>query len=677
MTKQPRRLSIRVKWSIFISLAIILTLLATTIMMQYTTGKLFKQDAISANEAYTKNVAKHIDLSLRSYESSLDVFSTLAASYASNKNFDSAMQNTIKSIAEANDRLSAVYYMNFLTGELLLSFSGDLDIDTRESTTYKKLKANPELQWLGVNEDKVTGKILASLVAPVMRDGKMIGSVGYDIDLSRISEVRQSLEEESDNSLMILDEKGIIVTSFLQDMDGKNIRPSISGEHPAVEDITDLASYEWVDAIYEGDTHHTITQDGTRYDIYASTIPKLDWKVITYHPQSILMAKMNELRFTALIALIIGLIIGVACASFLAQRLTKIVRNFQKVIQHTADGDLTYEFNLSSRDEIGDLARDYNKMLASVRNLIAHVKQDISTVDAATKGLKVIATDNNTAITEVSKATETIALGAHQQSLQIDQGVATIQQLGSEIDELAQHANVIENEVDNVMKNVQQGTEQVQHLEHSYTNLEFSFHKVTDMIKKLDEQSQSISAVTNTISQISEQTNLLSLNASIEAARAGEHGKGFAVVANEVRSLAEESKASSTHIQQIISNVIADTAELVDVMKETNQTSDEQKQAVVAVSNSILNMAQSLSSILTRVQQETSTIRYIEERKEDVLRMVEDIAAVSQETTATSEEISSSMEEQTAAASEIASYTSQLDNLVIELEQTIQKFKVL
>ena len=676
MTKQPRRLSIRVKWSIFISLAIVLALLATTIMTQFTTGKFFKEDAIATNEAYTANVAKHIDLSLRNYESSLDVFSTLAASYASQKNFDASMNSAIKSIATGNERLAAVYYMNFITGELLLSFSGDIGIDTRESTTYKKLKANPELQWIGVNEDKVTGAILASLVAPVMKDGKMIGSVGYDIDLSRISEVRKMLEQDSPNSLMILDDKGVIVSSFLEGMDGKNIRPSISGEHPAVDDIPNLENYQWVDAVYQGETRQTVTQDGKGYDVYTSAIPKLDWQVITYHPQSIFVAKMNELRLTALVAIIIGLIIGLACAGYLAQRLTKMVRNFQSVLRRTAAGDLTHEFKVTSQDEIGDLAKEYNQMLASIRNLVTHVKHNVHTVDSSTKGLSIIAADNNTAVTEVSKATETIALGAHQQSMQIDQGVATIQQLSGEIDELSQHASAIETEVDNVMVNVQHGTEQVHHLELSYTNLEQSFHNVTTMIKKLDEKSQSISLVTNTISQISEQTNLLSLNASIEAARAGEHGKGFAVVANEVRSLAEESKASSTHIQQIIASVITDTAELVDVMTETNQTSAEQKQAVIAVSESIVSMAQSLRSILARVQQETATIRYIEQRKDGVLQMIEDIAAVSQETTATSEEISSAMEEQAAAATEIANYTQQLDQLVIELEQAMQSFKV-
>lgn len=676
MTKQPRRLSIRVKWSIFISLAIVLALLATTIMTQFTTGKFFKVDATAANEAYVTNVAKHIDLSLRNYESSLEVFSTLAASYASQKNFDASMNSAIKSIATDNERLAAVYYMNFITGELLLSFSGDIGIDTRESTTYKKLKANPELQWIGVNEDKVTGAILASLVAPVMKDGKMIGSVGYDIDLSRISEVRKMLEQDSPNSLMILDDKGVIVSSFLEGMDGKNIRPSISGEHPAVDDIPNLERYKWVDAVYKGETRHTVTQDGKGYDIYSNAIPKLDWQVIAYHPQSIFAAKMNELRLTALVAIIIGLIIGLACAGYLAQRLTKMVRNFQSVLRRTAAGDLTHEFKVTSQDEIGDLAKEYNNMLASIRNLVAHVKHNVHTVDSSTKGLSSIAADNNTAVTEVSKATESIALGAHQQSMQIDQGVATIQQLSGEIDELSQHASAIETEVDNVMVNVQHGTEQVQHLELSYTNLEQSFHNVTTMIKKLDEKSQSISLVTNTISQISEQTNLLSLNASIEAARAGEHGKGFAVVANEVRSLAEESKASSTHIQQIIASVITDTAELVDVMTETNQTSAEQKQAVIAVSESIVSMAQSLRSILARVQQETATIRDIEQRKDGVLQMIEDIAAVSQETTATSEEISSAMEEQAAAATEIANYTKQLDQLVIELEQAMQSFKI-
>ncbi|MBR8645554.1 hypothetical protein KEH51_20200 [[Brevibacterium] frigoritolerans] len=100
--------------------------------------------------------------------------------------------------------------------------------------------------------------------------------------------------------------------------------------------------------------------------------------------------------------------------------------------------------------------------------------------------------------------------------------------------------------------------------------------------------------VTNAISKISEQTNLLSLNASIKAARAGESGKGFAVVANEVRSLADGSKEATKIIQAIIQSILSDTEELLKTTNETNQISKDQKNAVSTVSEAMKELEDSV-----------------------------------------------------------------------------------
>lgn len=271
---------------------------------------------------------------------------------------------------------------------------------------------------------------------------------------------------------------------------------------------------------------------------------------------------------------------------------------------------------------------------------------------------------------------EEIAIGAGDQSTEIEKGSAAIYDLSSEIEQLTKQSTLIEKEVEETSEEIQTGSRQVTSLEDTNIKLEEAFERVTSLIENLHGKSKSISTITQTITGITEQTNLLALNASIEAARAGEHGKGFAVVANEVRNLAEESKNATNHIHTIINNILSETKELVQVMATTNQISLEQKGAVTTVSDSMNRMTSSLDLILHSLKEENASINRIQQQKEVVVTMIEGISAVSQETAASSEGITAALEEQSAVTNEVAQYTRQLSNQVEELNKAIHEFQI-
>lgn len=680
---KKKRLSIRVKWIFLICTSILIALVGTVLFTHYTVSGILQKDNTSANKENARNAAAQVNLNLKNYENSLEQLAELTAANMKTANSMPLIDKSIEALQKNNKTLISVYFMDFHTGKLHISPYVEFNKDVRETRTYKDLTKKTKTIWMDVYKDTVSNKIMTSVVTPVLSDGKMVGAVGYDIDLSSIGAARQNIENESNSKLVILDAQGFIVSSFMKNTDGKNMNPVKSG---SVEGVTDLLSnaktfkskFGWVEGIYKNSNSRSqsFSWQGKDYSGQITTIPSLNWKVLSFTPNEIFAEKMNQIRNTGIFSILIGLLLGAVIAVLLAEKLKKMIAGFQSVLKKTSEGDLVTEMNVPSNDEMGDLAKSYNDMLGNIRRLIQKVDDNVKSVNQATSGLKVIANENSAAISEVSRSIEEIAAGAGNQSEEIERGSNAVHELSSEIEELIKQSASIELVVGDAASQIKMGNEQVDNLEESYRKLEAAFDQVTGMISQLDDKSKSISKVSYAISQIAEQTNLLSLNASIEAARAGEHGKGFSVVANEVRNLAEESKKAANDIQVIINSVLKDTKELVNVMAETNQISFEQKGAVTTVSTSINQMTASLNKMMQSVEEETASISMIQVQKETVVRMIEEVSAVSQQTTASSEEIAAAMEEQAASSSEVAQYTTQLTDMIGELKHAVAEFRI-
>lgn len=141
---------------------------------------------------------------------------------------------------------------------------------------------------MDVYEDQTTKKIMTSIIVPVFTNEKLVGAIGYDIDLNTIGAMREGLEKQSDSTYMILDSKGLVITSFASTMNGTNINPKLSGETEGIKDfvsnLTDFKEqYNWVTKLYE--TNETGQQeriyDKINYIITTSTVDQLGWKVIS------------------------------------------------------------------------------------------------------------------------------------------------------------------------------------------------------------------------------------------------------------------------------------------------------------------------------------------------------------------------------------------------------------
>jgi methyl-accepting chemotaxis protein len=199
--------------------------------------------------------------------------------------------------------------------------------------------------------------------------------------------------------------------------------------------------------------------------------------------------------------------------------------------------------------------------------------------------------------------------------------------------------------------------------------------EVNDIVQDMNESTKQINAISEKIANITEQTNLLSLNASIESARAGEAGRGFAVVADEIRKLAEESKSSTEEIKAIIASIQMKSDTAVKAIALTENVVNEQELAVDQTQHIFSEILKSIEVMITKVNEVKMAIVDINEKKQLTVSEIENISFISEQTASASEEVSASSEEISATMEELTAHSSELQILAEQLGIEINKFK--
>ncbi len=277
---------------------------------------------------------------------------------------------------------------------------------------------------------------------------------------------------------------------------------------------------------------------------------------------------------------------------------------------------------------------------------------------------------------EVSRTVEEIAKGASDQATDSEKGVQIAMSLSTKFTHLNERTVEMISSTEKVVEANVHGTEAISDLKAKTKQTADETEELGKVIGELDGKTQSIGAILDSISAIAVQTNLLALNASIEAARAGEHGKGFAVVAEEIRKLAEESSTAADEIRDITTTIMADSAKTVESMKGVNEIAQEQSEAVENVDGSFTTISTSIGSIVSEIQKIKGSVEELTADKDQIVHAIENISAVSEETAAASEEVSASMDQQSAAVGEVANAAETLNEISLELNNEIDKFKV-
>ncbi|MEW8049549.1 MAG: methyl-accepting chemotaxis protein [Candidatus Thiodiazotropha sp.] len=312
-------------------------------------------------------------------------------------------------------------------------------------------------------------------------------------------------------------------------------------------------------------------------------------------------------------------------------------------------GDFSRPLKVTYTDnEIGETFTAYNTMLDQVGEIVSSVEHTSKHVQFGTE--------------KVAQTLQNTNDGVRQQHSDLEQASTAMSQMASTVQEVARNATHAADAARHADKEAGSGRMIVTETITSIENMANQLEETSDVMKKLEKDSQEVGQVLEVITGIAEQTNLLALNAAIEAARAGEQGRGFAVVADEVRTLAKRTQQSTEEIRQIIERLQGGTSEAVNAMISSREIahnsveqSSEAGQALDKIVESVSSINDMNVQIATAAQQQSSVA-------EEINRSISNIATVADSTTQ--------------AASEAVNCTSSIQQSMCQLNELIKRFKV-
>jgi len=353
--------------------------------------------------------------------------------------------------------------------------------------------------------------------------------------------------------------------------------------------------------------------------------------------------KTSDWLFSAAIwVMAVLVLIGVVYATVLKSNIHGPITQLRTALEHIEhDSDLAYRVEVESRDEMGVMGQALNKMMA-------HFQEVVSQVRRASLELRTATEQSGEVMQETQRC-------AHQQQSATDQVAVAINQMAATVEEVARHANSASDAATEASSASDEGQETVAKTIGLMTTLSDSIRSANDVITRVSVDSGNIGSVLDVIRGISEQTNLLALNAAIEAARAGEQGRGFAVVADEVRTLAQRTQESTQEIQEMISRLQEGSNNAVKVMEAGVINAEQAVQQATAAGESLHKINAAVVGIVSINTQIATATHQQAATADEINRNISEITEYAARTSEGASKTTKACEEQVHLSEELTS----------------------
>lgn len=477
------------------------------------------------------------------------------------------------------------------------------------------------------------GRWFAMHVRPLKDDnGKIFGGMALQVDLS--DDIASTLDF-IEKTAVASHGNMFAMTARVNDNADFLVHPLYKGKSLDAVPAEDREIYERILAEDKGFFEATRSDDDSRNFFAFLTVPEWDWTLVAVGAKSDFMAKQYRQIALVVAMLLIG---GVLTGVLIYLRMSSALRPVRDVVEgigRLGDGDLTRDVPSSPAGSNNEIHITSSRINAT-RARISQLAQKMSGIGSQVAS----------ASTQTLQALHQIGKGTEVQSDAASGVAAAVEQLTVSIAQIADNTREANNYSKASSAAAEEGAAVVSQTVSEIEKMAGQVASSAEVVQALEASSRQISAVVKTIQEIAEQTNLLALNAAIEAARAGEEGRGFSVVADEVRGLAERTKASTAQIAEVIAAVQKQTSVAAQAMREVD--SDMQRSAQGArqagdvlerIREAAGRTADVIVDISNAAMEQKSASEQIASRVEQIAQYAEESAAAVKQSVASAESL--------------------------------------
>lgn len=581
---------------------------------------------------------------------------------------DVEIKNLLLAVKSSSSGISDVI-VGYENGKIIdaLGTSYAVDFDIRKLDWYNKGLHGKDVGYSDVYESVSIKKPAVTISKAIVSGGKVIGVVGIVLDLETVKNTIQKVKIGESGYAFALDNKG----GYLYHPTNKLTDNILTINNGIYKDLGN--SYMSGQAVVK-----LVNFSGIERFNSSAPIGNTGWSIIISVPEAELMKEVNSMAQKTLAFSIVGILMLMVVIYCIANSIVRPIKKMVLMAEKIAQGDLQCGQELTglSKDEIGRLATSFWIMIVNLQQVVKQVAQSAELVAASAEELTASSDQSSQASQQVVLTIGKVADGAQRQLQAVDTTAAVVQQLSTNIGQVAEKSDIVANLTEQSVGETGFGQEAIHRVITQMDNIVKSTSQVQDAIHKATDSSSQIIHIVDVMSGIAGQTNLLALNAAIEAARAGEAGRGFAVVADEVRKLAENSQEAAKQITMLINENKINIDNAVTAIEAGSKDVQLGIDVVNTAGKSFLTIADLVTMASAQVREISATLTEMAGDSLHMTTTVQGIDTISEEAAGQVQMVSATIQEQSASAEEIAASSQELAKMAQNLQDVVCKFKI-